>query len=140
MSWKNIIQTAKKFQTPVIITDDNGHDPLVVLSLEKYDELLSNQNNSSKNTHYQERDTFESIITQEKVSAPDKLTEEAFESLPTVDNNQPVNKPISTDSNIETYQKINNSLNKKQKETSVNNLSTEERFYFEPIEDNNLNQ
>ena len=132
MTWKKIIKTAKKFNTPVIITDDNGENPLVVISLEKYDELLSQSD--SKNS---KKDTFESVITDfSKTVPPSKITESAFEQLPAVDKNL-----IKTEASANI--KDGNNLQNQQKNTTQtqdfalpSDLSPEESFYFSENKNN----
>lgn len=39
MSWQRVLKTAQRLGAPVIVTDQAGNDPLIILPLDVYDDL-----------------------------------------------------------------------------------------------------
>lgn len=120
MSWQNVFKTAKRLGAPVIVTDHSGNEPLIVLPLEIF-ESLSGQDSQRVNTRPLAYDP-----------EPNILNESIFE--PSLDEQYGKNvkkmAEIKEKSGTKPFEQANGPETPQTPEFSL-----EERFYFEPVDD-----
>ncbi|MFA6099908.1 MAG: hypothetical protein WC750_03450 [Patescibacteria group bacterium] len=117
MSWSQVFKTARRLGAPVIVTDQAGQDPLIILPLETYDGLVGQGSPAQRQPRTRGAEPDESIFEfqSEEVSSTDNSKNLAKES-----------------------QKVQNEVEIDGQESEVDGsqeISLDERFYFEPLED-----
>ncbi len=106
MSWQRIFETARKQGIPVIVTDGLGRDPLVILPLEQFEALTESN-----------------------------AKEPVLEPLPEPPYQVPSKTPSRPEPVIQDQDPVQHVDEKKLVSELMPGLSTEERFYLEPVED-----
>lgn len=122
MSWQNVFKTAKRLGAPVIVTDHSGNEPLIVLPLEIFESLSGqdSQRTSTKQLAYDPE--------------PNILNESIFE--PSQDDQYGKNAKKMAEIKEKTGAKPFESGNGPEIGQTPE-FSLEERFYFEPVDDEN---
>ncbi len=78
MSWQRILRFAKIRQVPVIITDETGEDPMILLSLDQLEQALDgNVGPDIPPPVPAPRSTTPSFAPEEAVALPEEVLEEA---------------------------------------------------------------
>ncbi|MDD2785974.1 MAG: hypothetical protein PHS79_03720 [Patescibacteria group bacterium] len=123
MSWKRIFKTARRLGSPVIVTDPDGKDPLVVMPLGAFEDLVDEDNFGEMGLELPDefgvtgQDLSEDIL---EIPWDESSVETNGENL--AKNKEKVTvKPMD-----ETSPEV---------AESEPGISLEERFYFEPLED-----
>lgn len=121
MSWQHVFKTARRLGTPVIVTDQAGDDPLIILPLDAYDELVG-QAGVEKPVSKPNRRSVE----------PDERVESVFE-IP-IEEEPPVlrSKNLAETRQKESTEPVEETDGKEEEDQGI---SLDERFYFEPLED-----
>lgn len=117
MSWPQVFKTARRLGAPVIVTDQAGQDPLIILSLEIYEGLADQEGTAKRQPRSRSTEPDESIF---------ELQPE--EALPVTSS-----RILAKES-----QKIQDETEIGEQEAEVGNnqeISLDERFYFEPLDD-----
>jgi len=124
MSWKRILQTARRLGAPVIVTDERGHEPLIIMPLDAYE---------SPTGAGRPAPIFQPPTRSVKFSGPDDRTAGAFEAMAEFDL-PGLDLPLDGE-------KIKESVVEEEARTSVRaadetaEIPLEDRFYFEPVDD-----
>jgi len=121
MSWQSVFKTARRLGAPVIVTDQAGEDPLIILPLDIYDELVG------------QAEVVKPIRKPSRRSAePDERAESIFE-IPFEDESPIVrSKDLAETRQKEPMEPVEET---EAKEGENQGISLDERFYFEPLED-----
>jgi hypothetical protein len=112
MSWKTIFESARRMNAPVIVTDDQGREPLVVLPLAAYEASRSHQ-------HVDTSPVRQSGSA--KVSSHEGVRFEAMAEAATESFQRDVQAALA-DFELPNDEK-------------TPDISLEERFYLEPLDD-----
>ncbi len=128
MSWKRILKAARKLGTPVIIADESGSDPFVVMTLSKYEDLVE-ENVLLENTGLRSEEfggdseddmraldpRLEQVFEEQALEEPVNFAEQT-EEMPGV----PFAEPVSEE---------------QENPKTKGEMPLEDRFYFEPLDD-----
>jgi hypothetical protein len=128
MSWQKIFNTARRFGTPVIVTDQAGTDPMVILPFDIYEGLISE--NGGPNSYSVKPKNKKSL---DRMAEPDASVESILE-IPYEDIENQKNGLTEPINDIKTIKKTND-LPDRAPDSLEGDISLEERFYFEPMED-----
>ena len=105
MSWQRILELAREQGMPVIVTDLDGRDSMVVMPLERFEQL----------THHSKMNAGDRPV---RIEINGSVTEKPrMEELPTIH---------------QTLSEINESVGTNE----ISELSLEEKFYLEPLDEN----
>ncbi len=107
MSWQRILESARRLGAPVIVTDIAGREPMVILPFEQYDRLLDGSQPSVRPAVSSTARKETVIPIKVELKAENIVTEE----LPN----------LSSISSAPTQE--------------AGDLTLEERFYLEPVEE-----
>lgn len=128
MSWQKIFNTARRFGTPVIVTDQEGIDPMVILPFDIYEGLISET--GAADVH---QTRYKSKKVMDRRAEPDVLTESVLE-IPYEDmENQKKGSMEPFDG--QNILKKSQDSSEEPMDSLEGGISLEERFYFEPMED-----
>jgi hypothetical protein len=118
MSLQRIFEMVKRQGMPLVVTDGQGRDPVIVLPLDMYEVLLAGQKPENGNQASSEASEPIMVPVGEEVS-------------------QPVSDgPVGSSTD---FDPVTNGLQKPESESELfAELSTEERFYIETPEDGKL--
>lgn len=128
MAWQKIFNTARRFGTPVIVTDQAGTDPMVILPFDIYEGLISESGGVSVNLVKPRNKKG-----LDRMAEPDASVESILE-IPYEDVENQKNGLTEPINDIKNIKKIND-LPDMAPDSLVEDISLEERFYFEPMED-----
>lgn len=128
MSWQKIFNTARRFGTPVIVTDQAGVDPMVILPFDIYEGLISES--GGVNTYATKPKTKKGL---DRMADPDVSTESVME-IPYEDVENQKNGSVEPFNSLKTIKKTEE-LTDLSPDSLEDDISLEERFYFEPMED-----
>ena len=163
MSWKRIFRTARKVGAPVIIADENGKKPQVILPLDIYEALIDEDQGfemmDDSDFGFDEElpqgiefdDDFDDISEIEfdegldtpaewgsvKGSEPDERAAPAFEFEDSLESDDLLPMDIPQLDGAETVgaeQEQKEDMKEKSSKSSEE-IAVEDRFYFEPIDD-----
>ncbi|MHB8830843.1 MAG: hypothetical protein ACYC44_01905 [Patescibacteria group bacterium] len=120
MSWQRVFKTARHLGAPVIITDQAGDDPLIIMPLDAYENLVGTE--AIKPVRKPNRRSAE----------PDERAESIFE-IPFEDE-MPIVRPkdLAEARQKEPIEPVEETEAKMGEDQGI---SLDERFYFEPLED-----
>lgn len=131
MSWKHILKAARRLGTPVIIADESGKDPFVVMTLSKYEDMVE------ENELFTDMEPGEGGFEEDEEDFDDDFNgldprlEKVFEDeikLETV-NFAEQKEDLAGKPSLEPLSEVQeNGQNKGE-------MPLEDRFYFEPLED-----
>ena len=130
MSWKKLLKSAKRLEMPLIIADQDGNDPFVIMPLDHYEMLVTNDFEDVEDENF---DPLEFIpeASEMRQSEPDERAIGAFEMIDEMDSGR---RDLAQDGEkiksevVESYtEPVNSPVDKE--------ISLEDRFYFEPLED-----
>lgn len=108
MSWQRILETARRNGFPIIVTDVAGREPMVVMPLDTYEALTSQGENGLEDFGYQSYPEEPGFRTEEE--------------------------PILNELEEDTREKAEPTFVEAQVE-SGDGLALEDRFFLEPVED-----
>ncbi len=128
MSWQKIFNTARRFGTPVIVTDQAGVDPMVILPFDIYEGLISE--NGGANAYPVKSKNKKGL---DRMAEPDVSAESVME-IPYEDIESQKNGSIESFNSLKTIKKTEDSADLSP-DSLEGDISLEERFYFEPMED-----
>ena len=127
MSWQRIFKAARRMNAPVVLADQGGTDPLVILPLAQYERLLD-----------QSESNVSLDMPSSRRAAPDGRVESVFEDLPMDDLLPPAFKTdfLAKDKQKKSENQAGDeSLDQDGVPGQGAEISLDERFYFEPLED-----
>lgn len=139
MSWKRILRAARRMGAPVIVADEQGSDPLVIMPLEMFERSPVPQQRPTSTGIPGPEETVVEYRTEtrrasgNKVSEPDERAASAFETLPIEsepERDLPVEGQKFSSPNVESA-----IMRAKSEEIDAAEIPLEERFYFEPLDD-----
>ncbi|MDD5437956.1 MAG: hypothetical protein PHC70_02310 [Patescibacteria group bacterium] len=117
MSWPKILKTARRLGAPVIVTDQAGLDPMIILPLEAYEGLIGEDEGAKRPSRSKRGEIDESIF---EIPSEEGMPIMNLDEMP---------QPSQKDEKLE-------ALKGQESEEGENpEISLEERFYFEPLED-----
>lgn len=126
MSWQKIFKAAHRLKAPVIFTDQDGKDPMVILPLNRYEELLDQGGSESR---------LESSQIGERYTGPDDRTLSVFE-LPYEEPEAPKAKVLAKKKDAMVSSPVEQGADiPLPVAPEIPEISLDERFYFEPLED-----
>ncbi len=117
MSWQKIFKTARRLGAPVIVTDQAGLDPMIVVPLETYEELIGQGGGAERPFRSKKAEIDESIF---EIPSEEEILASDLKNFP------------------KSSQKLQNDMEAQASEAEEGEnpeISLEERFYFEPLED-----
>jgi hypothetical protein len=117
MSWQKVFKTARRLGAPVIVTDQAGLDPMIILPLDAYESLLGEPSKPKRPSRDRLGEPDESIF---EFAQDESLPVMNFKDLP-----QPSQKD----------EKEAEAGSPESEEAGNPEISLEERFYFEPLDD-----
>ncbi|MFZ6014871.1 MAG: hypothetical protein ACOYUZ_00760 [Patescibacteria group bacterium] len=132
MSWKNLFKKANKLGMPIIVTNEEAKNPMVILSLDAYEDLVNDDFEFGDMGMGLDVDDFGDDFDI-KQSEPDSRAESAFEFEPESIMELPDFSQESEkmeDASTEEVDIEESEITKKDADFSL-----EDRFYFEPLED-----
>lgn len=173
MSWKRIFRTARKVGAPVIISDEEGRKPQVILPLDVYEAMLDEEMDYGIDVpEFDFEDDFEDDLPEEivfgddfednkeipEIKFDDSLGDEEFEAVPESAKNGGLKEVLPSENAAPAFEFEDNfemggvepldipelkaepesdkkEINTKDLPKSSEELDMEDRFYFEPIDD-----
>ena len=115
-SLKKIIDLAKKTKDRVIVTDNEGSDPYVIMDFDQYQSLISGNNEIADLTENEFLNKINKDVSIWKAK------------------NEVEEKPAKKEEIEEEQDLSQNSLDLFENEEEKNTIEDDERFYFEPVE------
>jgi hypothetical protein len=127
MSWQRIFKAARRMNAPVVLADQGGTDPLVILPLAQYERLLD-----------QSESNISLDMPSSRRASPDGRVESVFEDIPLDDLLPAAFKSdfLAKDKQKKSENQAGDeSLGQDDVPSQGTEISLDERFYFEPLED-----
>jgi len=126
MSWQRIFRTARRLGSPVIFTDQAGNDPMIVLPLDDYERLIEQPSDFGPTTSLRVGRQFE----------PEAEMESLFELPFEEDMPLPNTENLAQKRPKGPVRPVEEEIPDQAKDSPDNQeISLDERFYFEPLED-----
>ncbi|MBU2566132.1 hypothetical protein KKG46_01070 [Patescibacteria group bacterium] len=130
MSWKKLLRSAKRLEMPIIIADQEGDDPFVLMPLDHYEMLINEEFEGIEDEEF-DSISFVPEDVEMRQGEPDERAAGAFEFIdemePETQNLAQNGEKIKTEI-VESYQDSREQVVDK-------GVPLEDRFYFEPLED-----
>lgn len=136
MSLSKILSTARKLGIPVVITNDRGDSPQVVMPFEDFAAMVTGSSFGHREDRRSEREELEAEI--EAVKNRPRIVSETSEDWPedTVNERQydlSSDELEELDKIVVEEEKVGDSVEKAS--TDQTSVSLEDQFYFEPVQD-----
>jgi len=131
MSWKRILKSVRRMNMPVIVTDDEAKKPLIILTLEKYEQLMNKFEQFEDFEMPDDSGNSESVESLYRTADPAEGIKSAFEFL---DSKEEKIQELPLDSEKINYKVADNTIKTHVEQMPENTeISLEDRFYFEPL-------
>ncbi len=122
MSWKRIFKTARRLGTPVIVADEDGNEPVVVLPLDAYEKMSGSAPEAKR---HKVRDEEDDELTADRMAS---IFESAMESLEEENLSKESQKNQNTGMDGVLESEVPGSVLEAE-------MPLEDKYYFEPLED-----